>query len=92
MRYGAKPDLGIYKSIPLQKQKVSYDEDTDALYIQGRIGEVFKTVELGTHLLIDYDEDNQIIGIEILNAKTLIKQGNSDMDNKKSFKSLRNGK
>lgn len=72
---GKKQDSILYKSAPLEKASVSYDEDTDDLYIQLRAGASFKTVESGDTILLDYDEDNNLIGIEILNAKNLIKSG-----------------
>lgn len=43
-----------------------YDKVADALYIRIRDGKVFKTKEEGLWL-IDYDKNNNILGIEILN-------------------------
>lgn len=52
---------------------VSYDPTADALYIRLREGKVADSVELSNNIIVDYDEEGKIIGIEILNfSKTRI--------------------
>ncbi len=48
--------------------KVRYDPKADILYILIREGEVFDTNEVDEDVWIEYDENNEIIGIEIWNA------------------------
>jgi uncharacterized protein YuzE len=51
--------------------KITLDKDADAAYIYFKEiskGEVVKTISLNDSLNIDLDSDNQILGIEILNA------------------------
>ena len=58
--------------------KARYDKSVDAMYIElkeikPRI--VDKTISLNDDLMVDFDKDQKIIGIEILNAsKNIIKK------------------
>jgi uncharacterized protein YuzE len=51
--------------------KITFDKEADAAYIylkEMSPGEVKKTISLNDSLNIDLDSNNQILGIEILNA------------------------
>ena len=48
--------------------RIEYDREADALYIQMQEKKVTKTKEVEEGLLIDFDEENRLIGIEILDA------------------------
>lgn len=48
--------------------KVKYDKKADAKYIQVRTGKISRTEKLNDWVLIDYSKNDEIIGIEILNA------------------------
>ena len=47
--------------------KITYDREVDALYIRLRKTSV-ETEQVGEGIALDYDEEDQITGIEILNA------------------------
>ncbi len=49
--------------------KIRYDSDADILYILIKKGNVKDTVEISEDLFIEYDENDNIIGIEIWQAK-----------------------
>lgn len=51
--------------------KVSKDAKMDVAYIQLRSGKVVKTVEFKRGLLIDFDKNGEIIGIEVLSLQKL---------------------
>lgn len=48
--------------------KVRYDPKTNILYILIKEGEVYDTEEIDEDIWIEYDEEGNIIGIEIWNA------------------------
>ena len=48
--------------------KISYDPDTDALYIIFKKGNYKMSKELEKDIVFDYSKDNEIIAVEILNA------------------------
>lgn len=53
---------------------VTYDETVDAMYIylhggsKDAVGTVVKTERLESDVVIDYDKDGKVLGVEILNA------------------------
>jgi len=49
--------------------KIRYDSDADILYILVKKGSVKDTVEISEDLFIEYDENDNIIGIEIWQAR-----------------------
>ena len=56
--------------------KMTYDEDADAayIYLKKKIGkgEVKKTISLNENIILDFDKNEKLIGIEILNASNVI--------------------
>ncbi len=48
--------------------KIEYDNEVDALYIRIQEKEVSRTKEIEEGINLDIDEDNKIIGIEIIGA------------------------
>ncbi|ALM74852.1 MULTISPECIES: DUF2283 domain-containing protein [Thermococcus] len=48
--------------------KVRYDPKTNILYILIKEGEVYDTEEIDEDIWIEYDENGNIMGIEIWNA------------------------
>ena len=56
--------------------KLEYDKEADAAYIYIKYpikeGEAEKTIELNEDLIVDFDKDGKLIGIEILNASMVI--------------------
>jgi uncharacterized protein YuzE len=48
--------------------RIEYDKEANALYIQMQEKPVTKTKEIEPGLLVDFDEQNNLIGIEILDV------------------------
>ena len=46
--------------------KITYDKEADALYIKLSDQPIVESEELEQHVVADYDENNQIVGVEIL--------------------------
>ena len=47
-----------------------YDKIADALYIKFKQGKVAKTLRLDNHLIVDLDNKSNVLGVELLNAKS----------------------
>ena len=47
-------------------EKINYDKSNDSAYLKITVKRVFKTKEVTDGVLIDYDSNGEIIGIEIL--------------------------
>ena len=47
-----------------------YDKIADALYVKFKKGKIAKTLRLENHLIVDLDSKSNILGIELLNAKS----------------------
>ncbi len=58
--------------------KFEYDKSVDAayLYLEYPIkdGEVKKTIELNENIILDFDNNNKLVGVEILNASKILKR------------------
>jgi uncharacterized protein YuzE len=56
--------------------KFEYDEEVDAAYIYLKYpikqGEAKKTIALNDNIIIDFDSDDKLIGVEVLNASKVI--------------------
>lgn len=56
--------------------KFEYDQEADAayIYLEDSIGEneAKKTIELNDNIILDFDESRKLIGIEILNASSVL--------------------
>ena len=50
----------------LHEYVIRYDPEADALYIKIRDGKVADSEEISDGVIIDYDEDGNIIGIEVV--------------------------
>lgn len=48
--------------------KIEFDQVADAVYIRLKDGEVYDTRDISTGLFVDVDENDEPLGIEILNA------------------------
>ncbi|MDX2228151.1 MAG: DUF2283 domain-containing protein [Leptolyngbyaceae cyanobacterium bins.349] len=53
--------------------KVVYDPDTNILQISLNSGAIAETAQITPNLILDYDEDGQIIGLELRNASEHLK-------------------
>ena len=56
--------------------KFEYDKDVDAayIYLQHPIkeGESKKTIELNQNIILDFDQKGKLLGVEILNASSVL--------------------
>ena len=48
--------------------KIEYDSSVDAAYIYLSNNKIINTEEISKGIILDYDSDNQIVGIEVLNV------------------------
>jgi uncharacterized protein YuzE len=53
--------------------KISYDPKYDVMYLKFSDGKIADTVEVESNILIDYGQQGEIMGIEIIDASTLTK-------------------
>ncbi len=64
-------------NISLNKPYISYDKEADAIYIKLKNDATISyTEELSSDVFIDYDENNNPIGIEIINFSKYFKKNN----------------
>ena len=49
--------------------KVSYDQESDILYIIVREGPAYDSEELDEDIRVEYDKEGRIIGIEVFDAR-----------------------
>lgn len=58
--------------------KFEYDKEADAAYVYIKYpikdGEVKKTIELNENIVLDFDEEGKLLGIEILDASKILKK------------------
>ncbi|MFC1768200.1 DUF2283 domain-containing protein [Nanoarchaeota archaeon] len=58
--------------------KFEYDKEVDAAYIYFEYpikeGGAKKTVQLNDNIILDYDENDKVIGVEILSASKILKK------------------
>ena len=59
--------------------RIEYSRDADALYVYFRQVPVAHSRELGKDVLVDFGEDGEIVGVEVLGAKK--KFGPADLSN-----------
>jgi uncharacterized protein YuzE len=54
-------------------EKISYDPKYDVMYLKFSDVKIADTVEVEANILIDYMQQGEIMGIEIIDASTLTK-------------------
>ncbi len=58
--------------------KFEYDKDADAAYIYLehpiKDGEVKSTIELNDNIILDFDANGKLLGVEILDASKVLKK------------------
>jgi uncharacterized protein YuzE len=52
-----------------QAMKVHFDEKTDALYFRLDDSKIVDSEEVKPGIVLDYNDKNQVVGVEILNVK-----------------------
>jgi uncharacterized protein YuzE len=55
--------------------KSLYDPDVDALFVRFTDSAIVESEEVSPDLVVDYDADGRIVGIEILNATLRLGDG-----------------
>ncbi len=59
--------------------KVTYDKEADAayIYLKDKIekGEVKNTISMNENIILDFDSNKKLIGIEILSASKVVPKG-----------------
>ncbi len=55
--------------------KMSYDPDTDAMFLQFSEDEIIESEERPPRIIFDLDADGRLVGIEILDATQKLSQG-----------------
>ena len=62
--------------------KVTYDKEADAayIYLKDKIakGEVKNTISMNENIILDFDSNKKLIGIEILSASKVVPKGAVD--------------
>ena len=53
--------------------KLKVDKENDALYLRLDDSEIFESEEVQPGIILDFDENNRVIGIEILALSTRVK-------------------
>ena len=53
----------------MNKPTVSYDPETDAAYIRFSAGQVQDSQEVAAGIVLDYDKEGRIVGMEVLDAR-----------------------
>lgn len=54
---------------------VTYDNEVDAIYFKLTENKIDSTEPETDRIIVDYDKDNNIVGIEILDFNYLVKKG-----------------
>ena len=52
----------------MHQMKITYDKDVDALYIELSNNKAVESEEIENDIVLDYDENDNVVGIEILNC------------------------
>jgi len=53
----------------MNKPTVAYDPEADAAYIRFSSGKVEESEEVSPGIVLDYDQDGHIVGMEVLHAR-----------------------
>lgn len=51
--------------------KLNYDREVDAAYFRIEDKTILESEEIADGIIIDYDEDNEIVGVELLGVTTI---------------------
>ena len=56
--------------------KVHFDQDSDAVYFEVDDSAITDSEEVKPGIILDFNEQNQIVGIEILRVRDLVPEAN----------------
>ena len=65
-------DLNQAKALGMIRMKISYDPEHDVLYLNFSENKIVDTVEVDRGVLIDYGESGEMIGVEMIEASSLV--------------------
>ncbi len=51
--------------------QINYDQEVDAAYFRFENQTVLESEEIADGIIVDYNEDNQVVGVELLGVKTI---------------------
>ncbi len=51
--------------------QINYDQEVDAAYFRFENQTVLDSEEIADGIIVDYNEDNKIVGVELLGVKTI---------------------
>ena len=54
------------------KFKIHYDEKADAIYVRLDDSKIIESQEVESGIILDFNEENQVVGIEILRVKNRV--------------------
>lgn len=57
----------------MSKTRVRYFEKEDALHLVLADGEESRSLEIGPNITVELNDDNEMIGVEILNASSFLR-------------------
>ncbi|MBI3193901.1 MAG: DUF2283 domain-containing protein [Ignavibacteriae bacterium] len=60
--------------------KILYDKEVDGLYIELRDNIAHHNIDIIPGVSMDLDENNQIVGIEVLDASEVLKENLYDLE------------
>ena len=63
----------VYKIVLMNKTKMKYFKDDDIIYVNISDSMEINSVELSPNITAEIDENGELIGIEILNASTFVR-------------------
>ncbi len=66
--------------------RYEYSNDIDALRIYVQEGEFDDTIEVAPNLFIDFDEDKNVLSIEMLHASRILNEMRSGQSGKRQVK------
>jgi uncharacterized protein YuzE len=55
--------------------KTLYDSETDALYVRFAAAKVVDSEEVAPGVMLDFDEEGRIVGVEVLEARRHLAEG-----------------
>ena len=58
--------------------KMHYDQKTDALYLRLDDSRIIESAEVQPGIVLDYDANNQVVGVEILRVKERVPAADLD--------------
>jgi len=50
--------------------KISYDNETDSIYVKFSTDTIIESEEVNKDVIVDYNDKDEIVSVEVLNVKT----------------------